>query len=53
MNSKNIYASSNLNSVNIIDNKELFALKKYAITLRKDLLDIIYKIYPKNEAIFL
>jgi competence protein ComEC len=53
MNSKNIYASSNLNSVNIIDYQELFILKKYAISLREDLLDIIYEIYPKNEAIFL
>ena len=53
MNSKNIYASSSLNSINTIGNQKIFFLKEYAIQLRQKLLDIIYEIYPKNEAIFL
>lgn len=53
MNSKNIYASAFINSFELIGSKEIFIWKKYAKNIREKLLDIIYKIYPKNEAIFL
>jgi len=53
MNSKNVYASSNLNSLNVIEYQSPYYIKQTAIELREKLLEVIYNIYPKDEAIFL
>ncbi len=53
MNSKNIYASMNIYSFENIWHTSQNKIKIYAQNIRKNFLDIIYKIYPKNEAIFL
>lgn len=51
--SKNIYFSSNIYSFEVIDNIEINKIEKFIINLRKKILETIYKIYPKEEAIFL
>ncbi|MCP4522845.1 MAG: ComEC/Rec2 family competence protein [Candidatus Gracilibacteria bacterium] len=53
MNSKNIYASSHINSLHTIDYMPPNRLQLSALQLRESLLSVIYEIYPKNEAIFL
>lgn len=53
MNSKNIYASGYINSFEKIGENTPIRLKVYASELRDSLLEIVYKIYPENEAIFL
>ena len=51
--SKNIYFKSNIYDFKIIDNIELYKIEKYIIKIRNKFLNSIYKIYPKEEAIFL
>lgn len=53
MNTKNIYASMNIYNFDTIWNIPKNKIKIYAKNIRETFLDIIYKIYPKNEAIFL
>lgn len=53
MNSKNIYASMNIYSFENIWHSPQNKIKIYAKNIRETFLEIIYKIYPKNEAIFL
>jgi len=53
MNSKNIYASMNIFSFENIWHSNQNKIKIYAKNIREKFLDIIYKLYPKNEAIFL
>lgn len=53
MNSKNIFWKTYIYSYETIWNKEQSSIKIYAQNIRSTFLEIIYKIYPKNEAIFL
>jgi uncharacterized membrane protein len=51
--SKNIYFSSNIYSFEVIDNIKINKIEKFIINLREKILETVYKIYPKEEAIFL
>lgn len=53
MNSKNIYASAYINNFEKIWSNKPHYLQSQAQSIREYLLAIVYKIYPKNEAIFL
>lgn len=50
---KNLYFKSNVYNFDIVWKKEINIVEKRIIELRKFFLDTIYKIYPKEEAIFL
>lgn len=51
--SKNLYFSTNIYSFEKISLKKPTQIEEYIIDLRKEVLKIIYEIYPKQEAIFL
>lgn len=51
--SKNIYFNSIIYDFEIVEKKEINFIESKIIKLRIVLLDAIYKIYPKEEAIFL
>ena len=51
--SKNLYFSMNVYNFENIDIIEPNIIEKYIISFRKEILNIIYEIYPKQEAIFL
>jgi len=51
--SKNIYFSSNIYSYELLEKWNINFIEKNIIELRKLFLSTIYKIYPKEEAIFL
>lgn len=53
MNSKNVFASMNIYNLENIWHTPQNKIKIYAQNIRETFLEIIYKIYPKNEAIFL
>lgn len=53
MNSKNIYASLNIYNFEKIWNNPENKISQLAKNIRESFLEIIYKIYPQNEAIFL
>ncbi|MDD3646361.1 MAG: ComEC/Rec2 family competence protein [Candidatus Gracilibacteria bacterium] len=51
--SKNIFFTSYLNYIEVVDKKELSKLDSSLINLREKFLGVIHKLYPENEALFL
>jgi hypothetical protein len=51
--SKVIYFKSYLNSIEITEIKKLGVLDEYLINLRSSFLEVIDKLYPEREALFL
>lgn len=51
--SKNIFFTSYLNYIEVVDKKELSKLDSSLINLREKFLWVIHKLYPENEALFL
>lgn len=51
--SKNIYFQLFVNNVDIIEKKELWKWKQFIVDTRTNILEIVYNMYPKNEAVFL
>lgn len=50
---KNIYFQVFVNSVDFISTKELSKIQKIILNTRQNILDIVYNMYPKDEAVFL
>lgn len=51
--SKNIFFQSFVNNVEIIDKIHISEWRQFIIDIREKMLEIVYNMYPKNEAIFL
>ncbi len=51
--SKNIYFQLFVNNVDIIEKKEFPKWRQFILDTRKNILDIVYNMYPKDEAVFL
>lgn len=50
---KNIYFQVFVNSVDLISTKELSKIQRIILNTRQSILDIVYNMYPKEEAVFL